>query len=263
MSPQEPNGGEDERLRREREFHDTRFTEHDQGVRPAGRFYAVTGASGHAYSDLVASIEPPAHVLELGCGLQAAAWDLLARGVEVTAIDISGVAVEAAARRARELDFDRGEFLEMNAEDLHFDDGAFDAVVGSGILHHLDIGRGTAEAARVLKPGGRFILVEPMGHNPVVNLYRRYTPDQRTEDEHPLLMADFEAMGHHFEEVRTHFFHFLSLGSLALSRTSRFEDSLHALERADQWTFRRLPWTRRMAWMVVVEAVGPKAPARA
>jgi ubiquinone/menaquinone biosynthesis C-methylase UbiE len=53
------------------------------------------------------------------------------------------------------------QFLEMNAENLKFEDGSFDTVCISHSLHHLaSIGKVLAEMKRVLKNGGNFILQE-------------------------------------------------------------------------------------------------------
>jgi hypothetical protein len=38
-------------------------------------------------------------------------------------------------------------------------------------------------------PAGWALFSEPLGHNPLVNWYRNRTPEQRTEDEHPLLLS--------------------------------------------------------------------------
>jgi len=52
--------------------------------------------------------------------------------------------------------------LEMNAENLKFEDGSFDTVCISYSLHHLaNIDKVLAEMKRVLKKGGNFILQEP------------------------------------------------------------------------------------------------------
>jgi len=52
-------------------------------------------------------------------------------------------------------------FLEMNAENLQFENGSFDTVCMSHSLHHLgNINRVLAEMKRVLKSGGNFILQE-------------------------------------------------------------------------------------------------------
>jgi SAM-dependent methyltransferase len=176
----------------------------------------------------------------------------------VTSIDISTVAVEAAEAQRSERNLHNAEFIEMNAESLDFEDDSFDVVLGQGILHHLDMARAVSECARVLKPTGRLIATEPMGNNPAINLYRSRTPDQRTDDEHPFRTRDFDLLEEGFEEVRLQFFHFLSLGALALSRTKSFDRALHSLERADEKIFDKLPWSRNLAWMVVIEAINPR-----
>jgi SAM-dependent methyltransferase len=73
-------------------------------------------------------------------------------------------------------------FLVMDAESLGFDEGSFDVVVGSGILHHLAL-----RQSRVLRPDGCAVFVDPLGHNIFIRLYRKLTPSMRTADEHPLL----------------------------------------------------------------------------
>lgn len=247
----------DDRLEREREFHDSRFSAEEN--RAASGFYAITGASSDRYDALVDSVEAGRHVLELGCGDQAAAWRLLERGVEVTAIDISPVAIDHARTRARVEGLTGGTFLEMNAEQLQLDSASVDVVIGSGILHHLDVGRALDEITRVLVPGGRLIMVEPLGHNPVLNLYRRATPSQRTADEHPLRTTDLDEVRSRFDEVDVQPFHLLSLASLALLRWDQFDAALHRLDRADRALFRSVPAAGRLAWMVVVDASNPRA----
>ena len=90
----------------------------------------------------------------MGCGLDTGAWDLLERGLAVTAIDISQVAIDQAAARAGERGFTNATFLKMNAEKMDFPDHSFDVVVGDGIIHHLDTEAAAIELARCLAPGG-------------------------------------------------------------------------------------------------------------
>jgi ubiquinone/menaquinone biosynthesis C-methylase UbiE len=76
------------------------------------------------------------------------------------------------------------QFDVMNAEELEFEDAAFDVIFGSGIIHHLDVPRAYSELARVLAPGGSAVFVEPLGHNPLIRVFRNRTPELRTPDEH-------------------------------------------------------------------------------
>jgi SAM-dependent methyltransferase len=243
---------EDARLESEEAFHDRRF-ETDGGVRPASRFYAITERSVAVMDAKLRAVAPGTRCLELGCGLQTLGWTLLEQGAHVTAIDISQVAVDQSAERAAELGYHDASFLKMNAEDLEFDPGSFDLVVGKGIIHHLDTRRSISEVTRVLVPGGRFLFDEPTGHNPLINLYRHFTPSQRTPDEHPLLREDFRIIRSLCDSVDFEFFHLLSLLALPLAGRSGFHRALERLDRGDEWLFRHLPAAAPYGWMVLID----------
>ena len=125
------------------------------------------------------------------------------------------------------------------------------------MIHHLELDRAYAELARVLPPGGSAIFVEPLGHNPLINLYRRRTPTLRTPDEHPLLMRDLAAAERHFGVVRARFFHLASLLAVPLRGSAAFENALELFENTDRALFRTLPFARRYAWQVAIEFSRP------
>jgi ubiquinone/menaquinone biosynthesis C-methylase UbiE len=113
----------------------------------------------------LAHIQPGDQVLEVGCGTGDVAIAACApagpRG-SVAAIDASpemlAVARSKAARAGVTVDF-RLEPIEA----LTFPDATFDVVLSSLMMHHLpdDLKRqGLAEIARVLKPGGRVLIVD-------------------------------------------------------------------------------------------------------
>lgn len=169
------------RLERERTFHDDRFADEH---RHAAKYYAVdTGRD--RYETLIDEVVPPGRsVLEYGCGTGSKAFELARTGAQVVGTDISGVGVaEATARAGRE--GVRADFIQMDAEQFGYGPGSFDLVCGSGILHHLDMERSLAEVRRVLKPGGMAVFYEPLGTNPIINLYRRLTPSMRTRTSIP------------------------------------------------------------------------------
>lgn len=246
------------RYERERSFHDERY--HDDSARAGTeKFYEAGDASGERYRGILAEVPSGAKVLEYGCGTGSAAFDLAERGADVVGIDISPVAIEAAERDARARGVDGGcRFAVMNAESLDLPDASFDVVCGSGVLHHLDLAHAFPEVARVLKPTGWAVFAEPLGHNPLINAYRRRTPEMRTPDEHPLRVEDFDLARTHFATVEVEHFNLLTLAAVPFRRVP-FMTGLHAsLHRADQWLFRRAAPLRRHAWVAVVRLARPR-----
>ncbi len=127
-------------------------------------------------------------VLDYGCweGLETRRY--LEYGARyVYGIDIADKAIECAKAS---LAHEPAEFLVADAHFLPFDPASFDLVVGRGILHHLDLKIAYAEIARVLKPGGLALFVEPLRGNPLSKLIRLCTPRARTPDERPLGRQD-------------------------------------------------------------------------
>lgn len=92
-------------------------------------------------------------VLEIGVGLGTDFLQFARAGARVTGIDLTEHAV-ALVRRRLELEGLEGEVRVADAEELPFDDGAFDRVYSWGVLHHTpDTARAVREAIRVA-PGG-------------------------------------------------------------------------------------------------------------
>ena len=198
-------------------------------------------------------------MLEYGCGADSWAPHLAHRGADVTGIDISPVAVEEAERRAASNGgMDRLSFQVMNAEQLEFEDESFDLIFGGAILHHLDLEQAYSEISRTLRPGGRAVFLEPMGHNPLIRLYRRRTPEYRTVDEHPLLTKDIEAGRRHFGRIDENYFHMLVLGAVPLRNTRLFSPVRRTLDAVDRFLIRHVPPLRKHAWMVVLEMSDPR-----
>jgi len=243
----------DERSRREAEFHDRRYSGEHKTRTPARKYYSVFAECRAAYLERILEDAEGSRVLEYGCGPGGYATRLAKAGASVVAIDISPEAIRQARTRIGErLDV---ELLEMNAESMDFPDGDFDVVCGTGILHHLDLERAFGEIHRVLKPGGRAFFVEPLGHNPAINAYRRRTPEMRSVDEHPLLMSDFEVARGIFPRVELTFFNLLTLLAVPLRSLPVFGRTVQVLSRGDRALMKMAPFTSRYAWNVLIELV--------
>ena len=93
-------------------------------------------------------------VLDIGTGPGFFAILLAELGCDVTAVDLTEAMLREARNNAGE-SADRIRFLEMNAEELSFDDAQFDVIVSRNLtwdLPHPE--RAYAEWIRVMEPGG-------------------------------------------------------------------------------------------------------------
>ncbi len=133
-------------------------------------------------------------VLLYGCGPAHETRRFVQSGAaHVSGIDISDAEIAQAQRTAREDGYeDRVDFRAGDAHATGFPDDSFDLIVGIAILHHLDVPQALAELRRVLAPGGRAVFLEPLAHNPLLRLGRRFTPSARTADEHPFTVEDWQ-----------------------------------------------------------------------
>ena len=98
-------------------------------------------------------------VLEIGCGMGTDGAQFAKVGADYTGIDLTDAAVELARKRFQVSGL-KGEFRVADAERLDFADGSFDLVYTHGVLHHTpDIEAAVREIHRVLKPGGRAMVM--------------------------------------------------------------------------------------------------------
>jgi demethylmenaquinone methyltransferase/2-methoxy-6-polyprenyl-1,4-benzoquinol methylase len=115
----------------------------------------------------ISGVGPGDHVLDVATGTGDLAFELaraVSPGGSVTGADFSeqmlAVAREkqpvALAGLDAEVIFEQG-----NALELKYDDDTFDAVtVGFGVRNFSDLAAGLTEMARVVRPGGKFVILE-------------------------------------------------------------------------------------------------------
>jgi len=242
---------------RESEFFDNAYSTGSR--RAVGRVYAITQKRYLAYEKLIYGGVAGLKVLEYGCGTGSHSLEMARRGATVVGIDISEVGLRMARERAAAEGLTGATYEVMDAEAMTFDDDTFDLVIGEGILHHLSLEKSYSEISRVLKPTGRAIFMEPLGHNLAINLFRRFTPSMRTPDEHPLLKKDFQMADEYFTDNRFVFHHLTSFAALPFVRTPLFRPLVKMLDAIDVALFRILPPLRYESWYAVMIMGKPRA----
>lgn len=137
-----------------------------------------------AFDQRIVWPDPPATVLDLGCGRGAMTARALAHGCRVVAVDAAPRMVELVRR-----DHPGVDARVAAADALDLPDACVDLVVASFVIHIVPRPEETVdEALRVLRPGGRLVLTVPGRAdgapdpwadevNDLVRSYRRYQPD--------------------------------------------------------------------------------------
>lgn len=108
-------------------------------------------------------------VLEIGCGTGLFTECLSQTIHQIKAIDISEELLNIARNRIPHSDV---VFQVDNAYKSNFNDAKFDYIVGSSVLHHLEVKQALIEMSRLLKPGGRLMFTEPNMLNPQIFLQK-------------------------------------------------------------------------------------------
>lgn len=104
----------------------------------------------------LAGAGPGTRVLDVATGTGDLAIEMRGRGAEVVGVDFSEGMLELARKKEPAI-----EFLAGNALALEFEDNSFDAAtVGFGARNFDDLQRGIDEMARVVRPGGRVVILE-------------------------------------------------------------------------------------------------------
>jgi SAM-dependent methyltransferase len=215
--------------------------------RSVGQICSLIGNRDKVYDAMISTGVKGLRVLEYGCGSGSHSLEIARRGGLVIGIDISEVGIQKATGKAAEEKVGGANYLVMDAMEMTFPDNMFGLVIGEGILHHVDLDRSYSEIARVLKPGGRAIFTEALGHDPAIGLLRVLTPGLRTPDEHPLVRADLKLADKYFGSTDYRFFHLTSFAALAFLKASFFFSTVNFFDRIDRGLFRALPPLRLLA----------------
>jgi arsenite methyltransferase len=176
-------------------------------VVPSAAIESFAGV-GHFFD--MAQLQPGEAVVDLGSGsgtdLFLAALQVGERG-RVTGIDMTDAQLAKAARLAREHGFENVELVQGKLEETPLVDSSADAVISNGVINLCpDKPRAFAEAARLLRPGGRLAIADIVSGRELaertrrnVDLWAACVAGAIPQDEY---LAGLEAAGLTVEAVR-------------------------------------------------------------
>jgi SAM-dependent methyltransferase len=105
------------------------------------------------------AISPGAQVLELGCGTGQLSLFLSTGDRMVIGVDLTRASLELGAEAAKRFGLERVLFVETDLRRPGLQEGAFDVVICSGVLHHTPDPRSAfSTVARLVKPNGYVVL---------------------------------------------------------------------------------------------------------
>ena len=155
----------------------------------AGQWDAVRGemfGDRSPLAGMLALVDPDWLIADLGCGTGPLTATLAPFVQRVIAVDASAAMLAAARRRLDGLS--NVEIRQGELEALPIEPGQMDAAVMSLVLHYIaEPQKALGEAARVLRPGGRLIVVDMMPHDreeyrqQMGHVWQGFSSEQMTE----------------------------------------------------------------------------------
>ena len=126
----------------------------------------VPGQSWKGVAEALLRLMPPMVIADLGAGEGGFALLLAQQAKKVIAVDSSAKMIEVGRDQALRHGVENVEFRLGDMEEIPIGDGEVDLVFFSQSLHHaLHPERAVEEAARILTPGGRIVLLDLMKHD--------------------------------------------------------------------------------------------------
>ena len=199
---------------------------------------ALASFAGVGYHLDLAELAPGDKVLDLGSG---SGTDAFCAAVQVgssgrvVGIDFTDEQIEKATRLRDRDGFSQVEFTEASIDALPFDDAAFDVVVSNGVINLSPVKHQVfAEAARVLRPGGRLAIADIVSGRALKERTRRnvelWAACIAGAIPRNTYLETIERAGFQIQEVRTNDYDFISERALDACSTYGVESiSLRAV----------------------------------
>lgn len=247
--------GDSDRVEAERERYDRQYAERWEGldlrVAEGSEYHPNDLRRATLYAlDQLGDVTG-ARVLELGAGSGVDSLMLVRRNADVTATDVAEGALTVIRRRFAANATPPPTMAAMPAERLDLPDASFDRIFARGVLHHADVSAAAPEMARVLKPDGRAVFIEPLSENPLLDFAREhlwYPGKTRPRGHRGIRYSTIRVLQREFGRASVRGFYLTSM----LNRAFGFGVELGMLERFDEWLLKRVPTFQRLCRYVVV-----------
>lgn len=213
------------------------------------KYYAATKRSNEFIKEWIKKECVGKVFLDYACGNGTNAIFAASSGAALSlGFDISGVSVRNARDAAAEVGLQNTRFFQADAENTKLPDNSIDIIICSGMLHHLDLSFALPELRRILKPGGKILAGEALDYNPMIKLYRKLTPEMRTDWEkaHILDLSDVRFASRFLEVTEIRYWHIF--GYVA----GKFPWLFPILDPLDR-LLEKVPYVQRMAWIFTFE----------
>ena len=177
-------------------------------------------------------------VLDLGCGSGESLVPLARRGAHVIGIDISPELIRLARQRLSGYGL-AATLQEGSAYATGLADESVDIVFSMALLHHLELPAARKEIYRILRPGGLFVLREPIRFSRTMNVLRRLFPAPKgdiSDYEHPMTRAELAIVTLGFTVVAQRSFRLPFVPIL-----TTFKVRGRPVWKVDRWLLKHLP----------------------
>ena len=239
--------------KREKDFHNKLHLSEELERKSQGKFYKALYALYSDFLNILKNETKTKNVLDFGCGTGNFTKKIINfNPKKIVAVDISEEAIKKAKNNPS-LNKKNIEYRVENCEDLSLNSDSFDIAYGSGILHHLNLNKSLSELKRILKKNGKIIFIEPMATNPIINLYRKFTPNARTSDEHPFRLSDIEFIKSLFTKVEVKYYGFLTLVCFLFYKEPEKSNLFQILKKMDEKILNSR-YFKFLAWSVLIKA---------
>jgi len=192
---------------------------------------ALASFAGVGHHLDLAALRPGEAVLDLGSGSGTDAFcaaTLVGWSGRVVGVDMTDEQVAKASRLRTQHGYPQVEFVDARIEQLPFEGAAFDVVVSNGVINLSPAKSAVfAEAARVLRPGGRLAIADIVSGAPLkertrrnVELWAACVAGAIPRDQY---LGAIEAQGLEVEQVRRNAYRFISERAIDACRTYEVE----------------------------------------